>query len=46
MDIREKLKVQIAVEEIESYLKNWKEHIERMQDNSPKLAFNYKPVGK
>jgi len=47
VDIRERLKVQSIVEEIQTYQKNWKEHVERMQDGRfPKLALKYQPVGK
>jgi hypothetical protein len=42
--IREKLKVQSISEEIKTYQKNWKEHVERIQEERlPKLAFKYKP---
>jgi hypothetical protein len=41
------LKVQSIIEEIWTYQKNWKEHIERMQDEIlPKLALKYQSVGK
>jgi hypothetical protein len=47
VDIREWLKVQSIIEEIRTYQKNWKEHIERMQDERlPKLALKYQSVGK
>jgi hypothetical protein len=47
VDIREKLKVESIVEEIQTYQKNWKKHVKRMQDERlPKLAFKHKPVGK
>jgi uncharacterized protein YaaR (DUF327 family) len=47
VDRGEKLKVQSTAEEIQTYHKNWKEHVERMQeDKLPKLAFKYKPVKK
>jgi hypothetical protein len=46
-DWYEWLKVQSTVEEIQTYQKNWKEHIKRMQDDRlPKLAIKYQPVGK
>jgi hypothetical protein len=39
VNIRERLKVQNIVKEIQTYHKNWKEHVERMQDGRfPKLA--------
>jgi hypothetical protein len=35
------------VEEIQTYQRKWKEHVERMQDEiPPKLALKYQPVGK
>jgi hypothetical protein len=41
------LKVQITVEEIQAYQKNWKEQVERMLDERrPILALKYQPVGK
>jgi hypothetical protein len=44
---KEKLKVQSIVTEIQSCQKNWKQNVERIQDEKlPKLAFKYKPVGK
>jgi hypothetical protein len=47
VDIRERLKVQNIVEEILTYQKNFKEHVERMQDGVlPKLALKCQPVGK
>jgi hypothetical protein len=34
-------------EQIQTYEKNWKEHVERMQDDRiPKVALKYQPVGK
>jgi hypothetical protein len=46
VDIRLKFKVQNAVEEIETYQQNWKQHIKRTQDERlPKSAFKYKPAG-
>jgi hypothetical protein len=47
VDISERLKVQNIVEEIQTYQKNWKEHVEKMQEERfPKLALKYQPVGK
>jgi hypothetical protein len=47
VDIRERLRVQSIVEEIKTYQRKWKEHVERMQDEiPPKLALKYQPVGK
>jgi hypothetical protein len=47
VDVREKLEVQSTVEEIQSYQKKWKDHIERMQDERLlKLSFKYKSLGK
>jgi hypothetical protein len=47
MDIRERLRVQSIVEEIKIYQRKWKEHVERMQDETPpELALKYQPVGK
>jgi hypothetical protein len=47
VDVKETLKVQSVVEETQSYQKNWKEHVERMQyKRLPKLAFKCKPAGK
>jgi hypothetical protein len=47
VDAWERLKVQRRAKEIQTYQKNWKEHVERMQDDRlPKLAMKYKPVGK
>jgi hypothetical protein len=47
VDIRERLRVQSIVEEIQTYQRKWKEHVERMQDERPpKLALKYQPVGK
>jgi hypothetical protein len=41
------LKVQSIAEEMQKYQKNWKEHVERMQDDRlPKLVLKYHPVGK
>jgi hypothetical protein len=46
-DIREKLEVQKIVKEIQTFQKNWKKHVERMQDEElPQLALKYQPVGK
>jgi hypothetical protein len=46
-DIRERLRVQSRVEEIQKCQEQWKEHVERMQDERPqKSAFKYQPVGK
>lgn len=40
-------KVQSIIEDIQTYQKNWKEQVERMQDNRlPKLVFKYKSVKK
>jgi hypothetical protein len=37
--IKERLKLQSIVEEIHTYQKKWKEHVERLQDERlPKLA--------
>jgi hypothetical protein len=36
VDIRERLRVQSIVEEIQTYQRKWKEHVERMQDERPK----------
>jgi hypothetical protein len=46
VDIKGKLPVQNTVEEIETYQKNWKEHIKKLQKKKrlPKSAFKYKPV--
>jgi hypothetical protein len=47
VDMRERLRVQSIVEEIQTYQRMWKEHVERMQDERPpKLALKYQPVGK
>jgi hypothetical protein len=47
VDIRERLRVQSKVEEIQIYQRKWKEHVERMQDETPpKLPLKYQPVGK
>jgi hypothetical protein len=47
MSIHRGLKVQSIVEEIKKCHKNWKEHVERMQDDRlTKLALKYQPVGK
>jgi hypothetical protein len=47
VDVRERLRVQSVVEEIQTYQRMWKEHVERMQDEiPPKLALKYQPVGK
>jgi hypothetical protein len=47
VDIGERLKAQSIVEEIQTYLNNWKEHVERMQDGIfPKLALKFQPLGK
>jgi hypothetical protein len=47
VDIRERLRVQSTVEEIQTYQRKWKEHVERMQDEiPPKLTLKYQPVGK
>jgi hypothetical protein len=47
VDIRERLRVQSIVEEIQTYQRKCKEHVERMQDERPpKLALKYQPVGK
>jgi hypothetical protein len=47
MNIRERLRVQSIVEEIQTYQRKWKEHVERMHDERPpKLALKYQPVGK
>jgi hypothetical protein len=47
VDIRERLRAQSTVEEIETYQRKWKEHVERMQDErTPKLPLKYQPVGK
>jgi hypothetical protein len=45
VDIRERLKIQSIVEEIETYQRKWKEHVERTQDERPpKLPLKYQPV--
>jgi hypothetical protein len=45
--MRERLKVQSIIEEMQTYHENWREHVERMQDGRfPKLALKYQPVGK
>jgi hypothetical protein len=47
VDIRERLRVQSIVEEIQTYQRKWEEHTERMQDESPpKSALKYQSVGK
>jgi hypothetical protein len=47
VDIRERLRVQSIVEEIQTYQRKWKERIDRMQDKRPpKLALKCQPVGK
>jgi hypothetical protein len=47
VDIRELLKVQTFLEDIQTYQKNWKGHVERMQDErTPKVALKYQPAGK
>jgi hypothetical protein len=47
VDIRERLRVQSIVEEIQTYQRKWKEYVERMQDEiPPELALKYQPVGK
>jgi hypothetical protein len=44
--IREKLKVKSIVSEIDEYSKNWKSHVERMENfRFPKAALHYKPRG-
>jgi hypothetical protein len=47
VDIREELKVQSTVEDIQTYQKNWKEHVKKVQDERlPILAFKYKQTNK
>jgi hypothetical protein len=47
VDIRGRLRVQSIVEEIQTYQKNSKGHIERMQAGRfPKSALKYQGVGK
>jgi hypothetical protein len=47
VDIRERLRVQSIVEEIQTYQRKCKEHVTRMQDGiPPKLALKCQPVGK
>jgi hypothetical protein len=47
VDIRERLRTQSIVEEIQTNQRKWKEHVERMQDERPpELALKYQPVGK
>jgi hypothetical protein len=42
VDIRERLRIQSTVEEIQTYQRKWKEHGERMQDETPpKLTLKY-----
>jgi hypothetical protein len=41
--IRERLRVQSRVKEIDIYQRNWKEHVERMKDERP---LKYQPVRK
>jgi hypothetical protein len=44
---KRKTEVQSIVDEIQTYQKNWKEHVKSMQDDrQPKLAFKYKSTGK
>jgi cell fate (sporulation/competence/biofilm development) regulator YmcA (YheA/YmcA/DUF963 family) len=45
--IREKLKVEHIVDEIESYQKNWLQHVEKMEHSRiPRMALEYTPMGK
>lgn len=45
--IRENLKVQHIVDEIQSYQKNWLQHVRRMvHSRIPSMALKYKPKGK
>jgi hypothetical protein len=47
VDIRERLRVQRIVQEIQIYQRKWKQHVERMQnERRPKLALKYQPMGK
>jgi hypothetical protein len=47
LDIRERLRAQSIVEEIQIYQRKWKEYVDRMQDETPpKLPLKYQPVGK
>jgi hypothetical protein len=47
IDRRGRLKVQSTAEVIQTYQRNWKEHVERKQDERfPKLSLKYQPVGK
>jgi hypothetical protein len=47
VDIREKLKVQSPAEVTETFRKNWKKPIGRIQDERlAEFAFKYRPVGK
>jgi hypothetical protein len=45
--VKGKCEVQSVIDEIQTYQKDWKEHVGRMQDERlPKLAVKCKPVGK
>jgi hypothetical protein len=45
--IREKLKVEHTVDEIQSYQNNWLQHVKRMEHSRiPRMAKEYKPKGK
>ena len=45
--IRETLKVEHIVDEIQSYQKNWPQHVKRMEHSRiPRMALEYKPKGK
>jgi hypothetical protein len=47
VDIRERLRVQSIMEEIQTCQRKWKEHAGRMQDERPrKSAQKYQPLGK
>jgi hypothetical protein len=42
--VREKLKVEHVVDEIQSYLNNWLQHVKRMEHSRiPRMALEYKP---
>ena len=46
IDIRDKLKVQNIVEEIQNYQTNWLQRVRRMDSSRiPKLALQYRPIG-
>ena len=46
-DIREQLGIFNTNNKLTQYKTNWREHIQRMDDNRlPKIIFNYKPEGR